>query len=391
MSANNDTSIIPARYVDISYLRGDVLENLKKFDNDQVIKFVIFPPAMQKRPPYSLPSEPSQLDIDTVNRHGMYKGNVSGIGLYFVPNVRVRGSGYMVKDGMRIYGPDLIPDYVEKAIEDGNFEEIHNGTQRREVHVKDAALICNQGYLIYGHWLVDILPKAWVFFSHYGKIPDDMVFPFCDDTPEYGLEMLSTLFGLRRDRVLIYNNRLDDLCIERLVAPSQMHNNHIFHPAAARALSFVRDKILEQEQPKRSEYPERIYVSRQKFRHKTISSRRFLDNEEELIEIANSEGFEVIHPEDLSWPEQVRTFASAKFIIGEAGSGMHNTLFSGSDAHVISICESQLQGTLAALLKQKITLIMQDHSYVKENTIHFHIDPAKFAKTINSIVKNYNL
>lgn len=387
MSDSQHNLSIPPRYEHITRASREHIEELKKFNFDGIVKLVAFPEAVQAAPPYQMLSDPTENEIHSVRHHAKYSGHVSDIGLYFTTNAKIRGSGYVVKDGKRLYGPDLIPDYVEAAIDNGSFEELNNDRQRSEVHIsKPTALLCNEGYLIYGHWLVDLIPKAWMFFSQFGTVPDDIIYPFCDDVPEYGLNMLSMVFGMPRDNILIYNNRTDDLCVDKLVVPSLMHNNHIFHPAAAQAIAFVRDKVLQHEiRSDTSKKASRIYVSRQKFRNKSISSKRFIDNEDELIFIAKSSGFDVIYPEEHSWAEQVRIFSDAKLIIGEAGSGMHNTLFSSSDAHVLSICDSQLQGTLAALLGQKLTLIGPEKAYWEENTMHFHINAERFAKAVQLI------
>lgn len=90
-----------------------------------------------------------------------------------------------------------------------------------------------------------------------------------------------------------------------------------------------------------SDLPEKIYVSRRTWIHNDFSnigtnytSRRKLINEDELVDLLNSEGYEEVFAENLSTAEKILLFNNAKKIMGAIGGGMCNALFSREGADV---------------------------------------------------------
>lgn len=75
----------------------------------------------------------------------------------------------------------------------------------------------------------------------------------------------------------------------------------------------------------------RIYVSR------ITSAARPLENERELIEIAQSHGFEVVDPGTLSFPQQVALFAEASIVLGPHGAGLTNAAFCDPGSTLIEV------------------------------------------------------
>lgn len=380
---------IPDKFENIQRFEYNYLNELKHFEDDTVKKLVCYPSFYQSSPPYQTLPEPTEDEKNLLKHYSNAQGVISELGLYFCSNSHIRGSGYVVKSGRRLYAPDLIQDYIEDNILRGVFNPINNGIQRKEHHItRPAALLIHEGYAIYGHWLVDLIPKMWMFFSQYGKVPDDIIFPICDDVPSWGIKILETVFGIRQKQLFPFSNSADDVLVDRLVAPSLVHNSHVFHPAAAEAFSYIKRKTVQQDfDPPRS-YPNKIYVSRQKFRNKSISMKRFMDNEDEIIAVAQRHGFEVVYPEDYSWEQQVGLFLNAKFVAGEPGSGMHNTIFCGSDAHILSIGDSRMQGALAAVQRQQITLLGPRQAYLEDDVYHFNYDPDRFDSALSIMLGN---
>jgi hypothetical protein len=66
----------------------------------------------------------------------------------------------------------------------------------------------------------------------------------------------------------------------------------------------------------------KLYISRARARQ------RKLENEAEVESVMVAHGFEIIHPEEISLPDQVRLFSNAAVIVGPAGSGLYNAIFS---------------------------------------------------------------
>jgi capsular polysaccharide biosynthesis protein len=74
-----------------------------------------------------------------------------------------------------------------------------------------------------------------------------------------------------------------------------------------------------------------LFVSRRSFGH------RLLTNREEIEAMAETMGLEVVEPERLTVEEQVRLFASAKLVVGEAGAALANVGFCTPGAVVLEI------------------------------------------------------
>lgn len=67
---------------------------------------------------------------------------------------------------------------------------------------------------------------------------------------------------------------------------------------------------------------EKIYVSRSR-----LSGQRKLLNEAEVENLFQENGFKIVHPEAIPFPEQVNIFANAKIIAGPSGSAMYNAIY----------------------------------------------------------------
>ena len=78
---------------------------------------------------------------------------------------------------------------------------------------------------------------------------------------------------------------------------------------------------------------------------------------------------ESISPEKLDWTEQVYLFSNANLVIGEFGSGLHNTIFSPSATNTIVLASPRMnwiQSGISALRNQKIAYIKpKEHTKIK--------------------------
>jgi capsular polysaccharide biosynthesis protein len=91
------------------------------------------------------------------------------------------------------------------------------------------------------------------------------------------------------------------------------------------------------------------------------------------------QGFECIYPELLSFPEQVKTLASASVVAGFAGSQLHNAIFCHQDSLVIEIGDQRTPGQ--PLIFQRLC------SDIARNT-HRHVEYSDNAlKIVHDIVQ----
>jgi capsular polysaccharide biosynthesis protein len=123
--------------------------------------------------------------------------------------------------------------------------------------------------------------------------------------------------------------------VERLIAASPMMAlpTH-FHPDIVDLWTMIGERIAAKA-PEESRAA-RIFLSRRR-------ARRGCQNLAEVESLFASYGFEVVYPEDLPLPTQVRMFREAEVIAGFAGSGMFNLQFCPTPRHVIVLGPTSYQ------------------------------------------------
>ena len=181
----------------------------------------------------------------------------------------------------------------------------------------------------YGHWLIDALPKL----SLLPELHDlaDCLFVLnpqrVDAMRSVVLDSLA-LAGIREDQALF----LDDAPrrFERLTVLGTIGR----HPVAKapRAISYL-EQLAEGVEPFADE---RIYVSR------NLSSRRRLVNEDAVVDVLKQHGYVVVHPETLTFREQVATFRAARHVVGNMGAALANLAFSPQDVTVLALATERM-------------------------------------------------
>ncbi|WP_191967129.1 MULTISPECIES: DUF563 domain-containing protein [Haloferax] len=78
-------------------------------------------------------------------------------------------------------------------------------------------------------------------------------------------------------------------------------------------------------------FSKRVYISR------ADASRRRVQNEEEVIDLLESRGFEAYEPGRFSLEEQIKLFAGADIIVGPHGLAYVNLMFCDSDTSVVEL------------------------------------------------------
>ncbi|WP_158272057.1 glycosyltransferase family 61 protein [Marinicauda salina] len=215
--------------------------------------------------------------------------------------------------------------------------------------VERAAVLTGPGGRIYGHWLIDVLPRL----DHY-----------LEDTLEPGTLYLTNplkpfmreiLTAVGADWLALRDyhpsriHAVDELIIETLPRHFHVVQASRLHAGLERlehGLPAVADTGIE---PAR-----KIYVSRARWQ------RRTLVNGVEIEAYLAGRGWRVVHPETLTVAEQRALFSCAEIVLGEDGSGLHNTLFSppGARLLVINLGRSNLfHASLSDIKEQHIAYI----------------------------------
>lgn len=179
---------------------------------------------------------------------------------------------------------------------------------------------------IYFHWMVDVLPRIELLRRsgiNLNKIDYFLVnsyqLPFQQET-------LNQL-GISSSKI-IESDQIPHLQAEHLIVPSFAGHLGWLQPWA---IDFLRQTFLPLSNQNTANYPERIYISRAKAKHRQVL------NETEVMQVLNPYGFVKIELETLSFSQQVTLFARAKVIIAPHGSGLTNILFCSIEVIVIEL------------------------------------------------------
>jgi len=183
--------------------------------------------------------------------------------------------------------------------------------------------IAGEGYF---HWMCDVLPRLELL--RLSNIDFNVIDKFLVNAYQapFHKETLSTL-GIPQSKI-IESVKFSHIRATQLVAPSLPG---ISGNIPKWACDFLRNTFLSGNQKKKSDLPERIYISR------TRTNNRKIINEAELVKFLIPYEFKTIFLESMSVAEQALLFSRAKFIISPHGAGLTNLVFCDSGTKVIEI------------------------------------------------------
>jgi hypothetical protein len=191
----------------------------------------------------------------------------------------------------------------------------------------------------YYHFIYDTLPYLYSYFNEKKIHPDLKLLV----SPPEGKEDLYpfvweclNLLGICRKDVVFLNPRMIYNTV--VVGSSLTHNGLSNTPPHAGVFDIINRM--------KGEYQgaEKIYVSRRTWMHNNIENigtnyteRRRCVNENEVVELFKSHGYEEVFCENMTMKEKIGLFNSAKYVAGPIGGGMCNVIFSPPETKVISI------------------------------------------------------
>lgn len=105
------------------------------------------------------------------------------------------------------------------------------------------------------------------------------------------------------------------------------------------AISNVAIKLLNSNLAIKNDIFRKIFISR-----KYCNNKR-LENYERVEQIFMNFGYEIIHPEKMSFKDQLKVFSEAEYIAGASGAGLTNILFANKDAKFICILPKEVETT----------------------------------------------
>jgi capsular polysaccharide biosynthesis protein len=293
-------------------------------------------------------------DADDWTWHHVPAATVPAIGCYFLQDLEICGSGYPFHAGRFVHEGVHTSDAALEWLADPAFHD-HPITRppANTVTVDQPVLmVFGPGSSIYGHWLLDFLPRIAIAQQLLGAAMDDFVIPLPADTPAWATAMMETFCGIAPGRILPYHRQNDRLRCAQVCLPSFAHNGkYVLHP-------FMRafyDRFGKRDTPTPKR---RICVSRRNQERETFSYRRIFERRETMERLAEDHGFTVVRPEELSFADQVALFRSASCVLGEVGSALHASVFCDPGTTVAIVgWISDAQYHITAAFEQQMVLM----------------------------------
>ncbi len=276
---------------------------------------------------------------------GWYYGDRQAppVGLFRIAGATLQGDRTLRRDGKTICIEQngMHPQAIEAAA-----PRTAPATASRHDEV---VLLCGPAYRMYGHWLVDFLPRLHVL-THLGLDLSTLRYLLPDDIAPFARQWLR-LLGIADDQVATYDVRTETCHVARALVPTAFRGDGRASTLLAAAARSFRSAVLGTE----GDATRRLFVSRRNWGNDSRTLTNALEVETQLAQ----DGFEIVYPEEMDIPAQVRMFSEAAVLVGEYGSGLHNSIFCGPDATVIALRGTAghpgfLQSGLCAALGQRM-------------------------------------
>lgn len=300
---------------------------------------------------------------------------VPSLGCYELSDIRLRGHGLLSFRGQHVREVSHIADVAA--------DDAQNYSPQEDLDTISSDIpgvsIIGPGYKVYGHWLVDFIPRVKTAQALYGQDLGGAVIPLPADTPEWAMTLLTALTGIGEGNILHYDISTEQIDFERLVVPTYAHGSYHFHPLVAEIYPL----------PVFQKPSRRICISRVNYESNTSGVLKKFVDRNLFEEHAVSRGYELIAPELLTLQEQIATFRSSVSIVGEYGSALHNALFSPSCATIGMIrCPNDVQLRIAALHGQSVVLLLPEREWIADTGAQAYSLPENSIEQFFDVMSN---
>ncbi|MEE8628423.1 glycosyltransferase family 61 protein [Methylobacterium ajmalii] len=307
------------------------------------------------------------------------------IGFFTMHDVVLRNTGYIFHDDHLLSHPGVMLPYVKGMIENGQRDDfIDSGPLVTREIEGPVAIITAEAPQIYGHWLLDYLPRLWLLRRYLRNTGVRIALPHL--VPRWARDIMLDYFDMKLEDFVYFDQGADLVKIDHAIIPTFLHAAHEFHPIMNEFVADLVDRCTGTSDT--SDTGERIYISRHLQRQSTLSRRRTLRNEDEIMKIAQDYDFNIICPEQLSWQDQIKIFSRARVVIGEEGSAMHNTLFSPPGSVIATVPQgNHVQFSLSSLRNHSITFLPAVDLSDANGEVYYRIDRARATEMFQEAIR----
>lgn len=263
--------------------------------------------------------------------------------VYGLRDVTVAANGMAFKQGGLVSAEDIWPSYAADWF--GKNPEFFGEVQAAGPVITEPVFsIFHLHISFYGHFLLEVLPKVLVIRRLWEQGYDYPIALPVRAAP-YCVEMIRALHPEARFL------ELGDgpLRVEQVLLPSMANEFYFYHPSwvsmlgnyaseTANAIGIGAEKLY----LPRNSLPGSVYP-------------RTIVNEARIQDILHERGFVSIMPHLMTWREKVAVFASAHTLVGDYGSGLHNSVLSTSGTRVVAFnwgnhCQQRITDCWAQVL-----------------------------------------
>lgn len=226
--------------------------------------------------------------------------------------------------------------------------------KKRVLDKKTIYLVIHNQWSInnYYHWIVDSAVRLWSVKSRLKEIT--LLLPEKTKTILFIQGTLSLLPELKveylADKKVAY--------INQLIIPTHLPSWGLLEPNLLKEFSnYIINKVCTKDSPN-----EFIYISRKN------ASRRKVVNEENLIQLLKTIGFQIVFLEETEFSKQVKLFNKAKIVMSIHGAALTNLVFMQQGTNVIEILKSETES---------IKMIMEYHKLASVFNVNYFYVPSE--------------
>ena len=213
------------------------------------------------------------------------------------------------------------------------------------------ALLTQPGDRIFGHWLVDLLPRLAITRNIHQPLRYIVKNEVLNGNAIKDIESIFNIFDFDRKKALGLRPVTNAYFCEELIVPSVVRYGQQIH-------SFVNSLYFPlRNQMNLVDYldAKKVYLSRRKWT--PSGQHRVLINALELEQYYQDRGYRIVYPEQLSFDQKLNLVRNAVEVVGEKGSALHLSLFSNKIKKMTVFLNPDEESAGLPLLQQEICRI----------------------------------
>ena len=198
-------------------------------------------------------------------------------------------------------------------------------------YINETVVYGNFFYKHWGHFIIDIVSRLWYLLdNNNNKDNVKIVFTTMINDEETKIDgnykEFLNLFGISDDRIILISRPTR---FKKIIVPEcSIYPGKYYTKEYIRIFEKVSSRV-----EKKCEIPEKIYLSRSKFK----KAKEKEIGEKEIEQFFRNNKYYSISPEKLSLREQIQFFRDSKDIVCVSGTLPHNIMFANEEKNIIII------------------------------------------------------